>query len=455
MGGCRPSFYTSGLAWGFSKFVLIQAHIRQKGSRLILDRRAMHHTPEPLVRPAREFLHCRSTTTKIEQEVRMEFKFLLPAKVVMGPGLRERTGEYLRELGMAHVLIVTDAGVKAAGLLNGVYASLNEWEIAFDEISDVKANPRSEDINQAAQLYRGKGIQGLLAIGGGSAMDAAKAISLLLTHEGRIEDYEGTFTLRHAIPPIVAIPTTAGTGSEVTCFSVITDTARHFKMSVQDYRVGPVLALLDSRILDTLPASIAAATGMDALTHAIEAYTCRVSNPISDGLALHAIRLISQYLRPAVLEPGNLHAREQMLVASLIAGMAFGNADVGSVHCISEAIGGMYDTPHGVGNAIFLPFVFGHNRDADITRHAQVAYALGIDPNLSPAEAAEAAVGYLFQMSKDLGIPRFAEVKGVREEDFLSIAEKSKKNFSDGSNAKQMTVETYREIVAAAYHYVA
>ncbi|WP_329003548.1 iron-containing alcohol dehydrogenase [Pseudomonas aeruginosa] len=385
----------------------------------------------------------------------MEFKFLLPAKVVMGPGLRERTGEYLRELGMAHVLIVTDAGVKAAGLLNGVYASLNEWEIAFDEISDVKANPRSEDINQAAQLYRGKGIQGLLAIGGGSAMDAAKAISLLLTHEGRIEDYEGSFTLRHAIPPIVAIPTTAGTGSEVTCFSVITDTARHFKMSVQDYRVGPVLALLDSRILDTLPASIAAATGMDALTHAIEAYTCRVSNPISDGLALHAIRLISQYLRPAVLEPGNLHAREQMLVTSLIAGMAFGNADVGSVHCISEAIGGMYDTPHGVGNAIFLPFVFGHNRDADITRHAQVAYALGIDPNLSPAEAAEAAVGYLFQMSKDLGIPRFAEVKGVREEDFLSIAEKSKKNFSDSSNAKQMTVETYREIVAAAYHYVA
>ncbi len=173
----------------------------------------------------------------------MEFKFLLPAKVVMGPDLRERTGEYLRELGMAHVLIVTDAGVKAAGLLNGVYASLNEWEIAFDEISDVKANPRSEDINQAAQLYRGKGIQGLLAIGGGSAMDAAKAISLLLTHEGRIEDYEGSFTLRHAIPPIVAIPTTAGTGSEVTCFSVITDTARHFKMSVQDYRVGPVLAL--------------------------------------------------------------------------------------------------------------------------------------------------------------------------------------------------------------------
>jgi len=384
----------------------------------------------------------------------MEFKFTLPTRIVMESGLRERTGEHLRDLGLSRVLIVTDAGVKAAGLLDRVYASLDRAGIAYEEIADIKANPRSEDINRTAALYRGTGIDGLLAVGGGSAMDAAKAISLLLTHDGRIEDYEGSFTLTHAIPPIVAIPTTAGTGSEVTCFSVITDTARQFKMNVLDYRIGPVLALLDADITATLPASIAAATGMDALTHAIEAYTCRVSNPISDGLALHAIRLISQHLKPAVQDPGNQPAREQMLVASLIAGMAFGNADVGSVHCISEAIGGMYDTPHGVGNAIFLPFVFAHNRDADIVRHAQVAYALGIDPNLAPAAAAEAAVGYLFQMSKDLGIPRFAEVKGVREEDFLAIAEKSKKNFSDGNNAKAMSVETYREIVVAAYHFV-
>ncbi|MDU9390207.1 iron-containing alcohol dehydrogenase [Pseudomonas japonica] len=384
----------------------------------------------------------------------MEFRFVLPTKIVMEPGLRERTGEHLRELGLKHVLIVTDAGVKAAGLLNSVYTSLEASGITFEEIADVKANPRSDDINQAAQVYRGKGIDGLLAVGGGSAMDAAKAISILLAHEGRIEDYEGSFTLTNALPPIVAIPTTAGTGSEVTCFSVITDTARHFKMNVLDYRIGPVLALLDSHITATLPAPIAAATGMDALTHAIEAYTCRVANPISDGLALHAIRLISRYLKPAVQERDNLEAREQMLIASLIAGMAFGNADVGSVHCISEAIGGMYDTPHGVGNAIFLPFIFGHNRDADITRHAQVAYALGIDPNLSPVAAAEAAVDYLFQMSKDLGIPRFSGVKGVRVEDFQVIAEKSKKNFSDPNNAKEMTVETYRGIIAAAYDFV-
>lgn len=385
----------------------------------------------------------------------MEFKFLLPSKVVMEPGLRERTGEHLWALGLSRILIVTDPGVKAAGLLDSVYASLEKAGIAFEEVADIKANPRSEDINQTAQQYRGQGIDGLLAVGGGSAMDAAKAISVLLTHDGRIEDYEGSFTLTRAIPPIVAIPTTAGTGSEVTCFSVITDTARHFKMSVHDHRVGPVLALLDSHITDTLPASIAAATGMDALTHAIEAYTCRVSNPISDGLALHAIRLISQHLRPAVQEPENREAREQMLVASLIAGMAFGNADVGSVHCISEAIGGMYDTPHGVGNAIFLPFVFGHNRDADIVRHAQVAYALGIDPGLSPVDAAEAAVSHLFQMSKELGIPRFADVRGVREEDFPTLAENAKQNFSDASNAKTMSVQAYHDIITTAYHFVA
>lgn len=383
----------------------------------------------------------------------MKFQFLLPTKVVMEPGLRERTGEHLRELGLARVLIVTDAGVKAAGLLTGIYASLDASGITFEEISDVKANPRSDDINRTAQALRGRGIDGLLAIGGGSAMDAAKALSVLLTHDGRIEDYEGSFKLTHGVLPIVAIPTTAGTGSEVTCFSVITDTARHFKMNLLDYRIGPVLALLDSNITATLPAAIAAATGMDALTHAIEAYTCRVSNPISDGLALHAIRLISQHLKAAVQEPDNVEAREQMLVASLIAGMAFGNADVGSVHCISEAIGGMYDTPHGVGNAIFLPFVFGHNIDADILRHAQVAYALGINPTLAPASAAQAAVEYLFQLSKALGIPRFADVNGVREEDFLTIADKSKKNFSDPSNAKAMTVETYHGIIVAAHAF--
>lgn len=385
----------------------------------------------------------------------MQFQFLLPTKIVMEPGLRQRTGEHLLGLGLSHVLLVTDPGVKNAGLLDSIYASLEQAGIRYDEIADVKPNPRSEDVNRAAQLYRGKGIDGVLAVGGGSAMDAAKAISVLLTHDGIVEDYEGAFALKNAALPIVAIPTTAGTGSEVTFFSVITDTRRQFKMSLLDYRIGPVLALLDSDITATLPPHIAAATGMDALTHAIEAYTGKPANPISDGLALHAIRLIAQHLKPAVQEPDNREAREQMLIASLIAGMAFGNADIASVHCISEAIGGMYDTPHGIGNAIFLPFVFSHNRDADLRRHADVAYALGIDPNLSAVDAAQAGVDQLFRMNRELGIPRFADVAGVREEDFTAIAQKSKSNISDASNIKDMTVESYLDVIRAAYHYSA
>jgi len=371
----------------------------------------------------------------------------------MEPGLRARTGEHLAELGLRHVLLITDPGVKRAGLLENIYQSLDAAGIRYAEVADVKPNPRAEDVNRVAEQFRGQGIDGLLAVGGGSAMDAAKAIAVLLTHPGKVEDYEGAFQLQGPALPVVAIPTTAGTGSEVTFFSVITDTKRQFKMSLLDYRIGPVLALLDSDITTTLPPAIAAATGMDALTHAIEAYTGKPANPISDGLALHAIRLIARYLKPAVQEPDNLEAREQMLIASLIAGMAFGNADIASVHCISEAIGGMYDTPHGVGNAIFLPFVFAHNRDADLRRHADVAYALGIDPTLAPAAAAEAAVEHLFAMSRELQIPRFKEVAGVREEDFLAIAEKSKSNISDSSNAKPMSVDSYLAIIRQAYQY--
>ncbi|KXU38735.1 1,3-propanediol dehydrogenase [Ventosimonas gracilis] len=383
----------------------------------------------------------------------MSFQFLLTAKIIMERGLRQKTGEHLAALGLNKVLLVTDPGVKNAGLLPPVYASLQKSQITFVEIADVKANPRAAPINQTAARFRGQGFDGLLAVGGGSAMDAAKALAVLLTHEGRIEDYEGAFTLKRPALPVVAIPTTAGTGSEVTFFSVITDSQRQTKMSLLDYRIGPQLALLDSDITASLPPAVAAATAVDALTHAIEAYTGKLANPISDGLALHAIRLIAQNLKAAVLEADNFAAREQMLIASLMAGMAFGNADIASVHCISESIGGLYDTPHGVGNAIFLPFVFAHNQQADLKRHADVAYALGIDPALPAESAAQAAVDRLFALNRTLGIPRFAELPNVREADFLLIAEKSKNNISDSTNIKPMTVESYLSILRAAWQW--
>lgn len=383
----------------------------------------------------------------------MNFTFLLPTRIIMEPGLRQRVGKHLNDHGIKKVLIVTDPGIQRSGLLDSIYASLKAEGIDYRETADIKPNPRSEDCNRIAEAYKHEGLQGLLAVGGGSAIDAAKAISVLLTHEGRIEDYEGECGLQRDILPIIAVPTTAGTGSEVTIFSVITDSQRRYKMSLIDPRLAPKLALLDTEVTATLPPAIAAATGMDALTHAIEAYTGRRANPISDGLALHAIALINEHLVPAVEEPDNQNAREQMLIASLIAGVAFGNADVASVHCISEAIGGMYDTPHGVANSIFLPFIFSHNRDANLPRHAQVGYALGAEPTLSHAEAAEAAVQRLQALSQRLGIPRFRDVAGVNEADFQVIAEKSKINMSDSSNAKEMTVDDYLQVIRQAYDH--
>jgi len=383
----------------------------------------------------------------------MNFPFVLPTRIIMEPGLRSKVGDYLQELEIGRVLIVTDPGIEAAGLLAPIYSSLEETGISFQITTEVKPNPRSDDCNRIAREHKGSAIEGIVAVGGGSAIDAAKAIAVLMTHEGVIEDYEGENTLARDPLPLVAIPTTAGTGSEVTFFSVITDSARQYKMSLLDVRLAPKLALLDTEVTAQLPPAIAAATGMDALTHAIEAYTGKMANPISDGLALHAIRLISANLILAVEERDNQSAREQMMAASLIAGMAFGNADIASVHCISEAIGGMYDTPHGVANSIFLPFVFRHNCDADLERHAQVAFALGIDPGLSHENAANAAVDLLFNMSQRLGIPKFSEIAGVNEADFPSIAEKSQQNISDASNAKEMTVDSYLDIIRQAYNH--
>lgn len=383
----------------------------------------------------------------------MGFNFMVPTQIISEAGSTKNTGQYVKALNINSVLVVTDPGIKSAGILGPIYSSLQQHDIEFYEYSNIKPNPRNTECEDAASQYRDKNIQGIVAIGGGSAIDAAKTISVLLTNEGSAIDFVGKRDFDNDPVQIIAIPTTAGTGSEVTFSSVITDEARKVKVTVGSHKIAPVMALLDEEITASLPASIAAATGVDALTHAIEAYTSTCNNPISDGLALHAIRLISQNLLDAVQKPEAEAARGNMLVASTIAGMAFGNTDVAGVHCISESIGGMYDTPHGVGNAIFLPFMFQHNCDADLERHANVAHAMGIDPNLPTADAIQKAVEKLFEINKALGIPHFSELPHVDPNDFQIIAEKSKNNGSDASNAKAMTVESYRMILETAYHH--
>ncbi|MGW8428442.1 iron-containing alcohol dehydrogenase [Peribacillus simplex] len=381
----------------------------------------------------------------------MNFQFLLTTKVIMKKGIRLETGKYLKENSLQHVLIITDKGIKNAGLLEDVYTSLKKNNVTFDEFYEVKPNPRDTDCDSAANQFRDKKIDGILTIGGGSAIDTAKAVSILLTNGGTIKDYEGISVATNEPLPIICIPTTAGTGSEVTFWSIITDTKNEYKMAIGDSRIAPKIALLDTELTASLPASIAASTGMDALTHAIEAYTCKVANPITDGMALHAIRLISENLVEAIYGNNNENARQNMLIGSLIAGIAFGNSDTASVHCLSEAIGGLYDTPHGVANAIFLPYVFKHNMDADIKKHAEVGYAMGIDPRLPYAKASQESVKMLFKLSERLNIPKFSEINHVNPKDFLQLAKKSLNNFSNPDNVKEMSVKDYLEILEGAY----
>lgn len=381
----------------------------------------------------------------------MDVNFFLPTKIKMQDGLRHQSGKLLNENSFNRVLIITDKGIVNAGLLEDIYRSLQKYNIFYKQFDHILPNPRDIDCDHIGTQFKDEQFDSILAIGGGSVIDTAKAVSILLTNGGMVKDYEGLSVADKDPLPIVCIPTTAGTGSEVTFWSIISDTKNNYKMAIGDPRIIPEMALLDPYFTATLPKPIAAGTGMDALTHAIEAYTCKVANPITDALALHAIKMIKENIIAAVDEK-NEQAREHMLIGSLIAGAAFGNSDTAGVHCVSEAVGGVYDTPHGITNAIFLPLLFQYNISANIEKHAEVAYALGVDRSVSKQQAASDAVDILFDLNKRLEIPTFREIDNINPKDFTRIAELSVQSTSNPSNAREMNKADYIEILNLAYN---
>jgi alcohol dehydrogenase len=285
-----------------------------------------------------------------------------------------------------------------------------------------------------------------------AADSAAKAAAALATNGGTPQDWLAPRPLDRDPLPLVAVPTTAGTGSEVTRSAVITDPARKLKLSLRDPRLAPRLALLDPELTVSVPPHVTAATGMDVLTHAVEAYTGRKATPVTDGLALHAVRLVAAHLEAAVRDGGDRVARTGMLMASLVAGMAFGNSDVAAVHCLAEALGGRYDTPHGVANAVFLPVVFAHTKPAAPARHADIAAALGLPvAGLAPGEAAARAAGALADLARAVGIPRLAELPGVAPADFPAIAAAAAANVSNPSTAREIDASGYEALLDAAW----
>lgn len=380
------------------------------------------------------------------------FRFRIPTEVHFGDGVAETLGEQVVQLGCRSPFVVTDPGVREAGIVDSIVQSVIERgasPLVFDKIS---ANPRDHECVVGAEAAREFGADLVIAIGGGSPIDAAKAIAGLLVNGGSVQDWEPPRTFERPPVPLIAVPTTAGTGSEVTRSSVISDTQRQIKISLRDYQIAPRVALVDPKLTYSLPRSVTAATGMDVLTHAVEAYTCRRATPLSDMCALTAIRLVRDHLVDAVLDGSDSEARHGMMLASLIAGMAFSNADVGAVHCLAESIGGLYDTPHGVANAIFLPYIFAYNADTDPARHIAVGEALGLAvESMSENEATAETASAIKSLAKSVGIPSYRELSNVDSKDFDAIAWASVANGSNDSNCREMKKNDYIEILHQAW----
>lgn len=389
-------------------------------------------------------------------DITRQYVFHAPTRVIFGAGAVQATGRELAALGGASALVVTDAGVVKAGLLDAVLGSLAAADIVTTIFDAVEPNPSIGTVEAAHATYRSSGCNAIVAVGGGSPMDVAKAVGIIASNGGAISDYEGKpDAVRADLPPFICVPTTCGTGSEVTPFAVITDEARHWKMSIASPREIPRIAIVDPDLFLKMPASLIAATGMDALTHAIESYTNQDVQPFSDALDIHAIRLIGTHLRPAVAN-GNKEAMAHMAVAATIAGFGFSQNRLGIVHAISHPVTSYVGTPHGVANAILLPYVLEYNAIGAGQRITEIGRALtdgqgGAYWRPSP----QAGIDAVRRLSRDVGIPETLGEVGVTEELVPAIAaDAMKSRFNIATNPRRVTQPDIERVIRNAINGV-
>jgi len=373
----------------------------------------------------------------------------VPTRMVHGPGAVASLGELCRELGIHRPLLVTDKGVLAAGLVEPSLARLDD-AVLFD---GVRPNPDIELVGEGSAAYREQGCDGLVAIGGGSSIDAAKAIGVEVVHGGSILDYEyGREPLTKRLPPLVAVPTTAGTGSEVTLWAVITDHERKLKFNVGGTPlIGAHAAVIDPQLMLGLPPAVTAATGLDALSHGIECYTCDYHQPFNDAVALHAIELVGGWLRTAVEDGSDLEARTHMAHAATLGGMSYGTESAGAAHAMSQSAGGVHDCPHGALTARVLGPVCEFNVPAAPERYARIALALGVDTaGMDIGQAAHAGVESLERLVGDVGIPTMVEL-GFSEDEIPMLAQIAYDDPQTLGNPRVLTVADYEGIYRKAF----
>ena len=376
------------------------------------------------------------------------FGFFIPTVTLMGVGAHKEVGKQVKVLGGKKPFICTDKGITKAGITQKIVDLVKQDAgvdcVVFDQ---TVPNPTDTNVHDGLKLFQDKKCDLIISLGGGSSHDCAKGIGIVSTNGGHIRDYEGVDKSKKAMPPFIAINTTAGTASEMTRFCIITNTSNHVKMAIVDWRVTPNVAINDPLLMAGMPPALTAATGMDALTHAVEAYVSIIATPVTDACALQAIQLIATNLRAAVANGADMVARDNMAYAEYLAGMAFNNASLGHVHAMAHQLGGFYDLPHGVCNAILLPHVSQFNLIAKVDRFVDIAEAMGENVDgLSPRAAADKALEAIKKLSSDVGIPSGLKELGVKEKDLKTMAENAQKDACGFTNPRCPTLDDVIQI---------
>lgn len=377
-------------------------------------------------------------------------KFVVP-EFVFGAGARHLVGRYAVNLGTRKALVVTDAGVIEAGWAGQVVADLEAAGVACALFSEVTPNPTADEVMAGAELYRSAGCNALVAVGGGSPMDCAKGIGVASSSGEHVLTFEGVDEVPVPGPPLICVPTTAGTSADVSQFAIITDPGRQVKIAIVSKTVVPDVALIDPVTTTTMDAHLTACTGMDALVHAIEAYVSNASSPVTDLHALEAVRLVTGNLPSAITHPEDLNFRGKMMLGSLHAGLAFSNASLGAVHALAHSLGGFLDFAHGQANAILLPYVIAFNYEVTPRRYAEVGKAMGLElEGLGDEEAKSALLEKVYGLQRIVGVHEKLGEVGLREADIPALAKKAMRDACMVTNPRRPSRREVEEIYEQA-----
>jgi alcohol dehydrogenase len=375
-------------------------------------------------------------------------KFVAP-EFIFGAGSRRLAGQYAHNLGGRRVLLVSDPGVIAAGWTGQIAASLEESGLPYVTFSDISPNPRAEQVMAGVQIFAEQQCNLLVAVGGGSVIDCAKGIGIVHSNGGNILQYQGVDQVLQPMPPLICIPTTAGTAADISQFAIVTDRQRRRKVAIISKAVVPDLALIDPETTSSMDPFLTACTGLDALTHAVEAFVSKASSPITDLHALQAIRTIAGHLLPAIHQPDDLDQRTAIMLASLHAGLAFSNAILGATHAMAHSLGGLHDLPHGLCNASVLDRVVEFNFSAAPERFERIAQELGLDlRGLSPNQRKAALVEWLRKLRQAAGVDSSLRLLGVGKDDIFRLGKMAMRDpcmITNPRQPKQRDIEVLYE----------